>query len=149
MMNFEPETERQLRERFERSCDTVYDYRQGFPAVAPSSRREHVFDYADGLRMIVSLDREDDGAPYLHVSASAVPNSELYRHISYGMVRRPQFKQIVEARFEVLSGKPFDLEFCGFSATKAVPHWRRRERVQPSCAGRGDSNESLGARNLT
>jgi len=38
----------------------------------PGEKRQHVFDFEDGIRCIASLDRQTDGRVYLHMSFSTV-----------------------------------------------------------------------------
>jgi hypothetical protein len=124
---FEPESPSALRERFPAALDRVFDYREGAPAELPSGLRAHVFDFEDGVRMIVSRDMEGKGEVYLHVSASVEPGTRCWALVSGGTITRSDFRRLMESRFFHLSGQRERLEFCGFSRGKGVPHWRRLE----------------------
>lgn len=124
---FEPRPLDELRARYPAAVERVFDYRFGFPAVWPSQLRAHVFDFEDGLRVMVSRDREEEDGTYLHVSASLEPGHGLFESVARGAVGLRQFLTIVEERFALLSGDVGRLDFCGLSGGKGVPHWRRRE----------------------
>ena len=71
MLPFEPETEEELRARYLAAMTRVYDVTGFFemPADRPGLHREHVFDFEDGLRLIISREKRDKDV-YLHWSAS-------------------------------------------------------------------------------
>jgi hypothetical protein len=68
---FQPETTEQLKARFEKAMETVYDADaiMNESTDRPVLHREHVFDFEDGIRLIISKDKTM-GRVYLHVSAS-------------------------------------------------------------------------------
>lgn len=126
---FEPQPMAALQERFAEALRRVFDYRAGVPDEIPSGLREHVFDFEDGVRMIVSRDMEDEGGVYLHVSASVEPGMLYATLITTRVITAQDFLRRVERRFAQLSGQEEPLEFCGFTRGKGVPHWRRIEGV--------------------
>lgn len=71
MLPFEPEDMALMKKRFikalEHPIDAVLVY--AGQQKAASSRREHVFDFPDGMRMVISVDIIEKGK-YLHISAS-------------------------------------------------------------------------------
>ena len=87
---------------------------------APGLHPEHVFDFHDGLRLIVSLDRYQHGT-HLHVSASVFPRSKLHDRIERGTLTMPGFQAIVKDRVGHLSG--LDVEFAFVTSEKRVPHF--------------------------
>lgn len=70
-LEFKPESYEEMKERYPLAVKDLIDtnlVKEGF--IDPPSRdRKHVFDYPDGLRLIVSLDLAE-GRKFLHVSAS-------------------------------------------------------------------------------
>jgi hypothetical protein len=71
MIPFKPESIDSLKDRF---CDALIDsydveeVRKG-NIDAPSGQGQHIFDFEDGLRMIVSRD-VSDGQDFIHISGS-------------------------------------------------------------------------------
>lgn len=125
---FEPQPQPALQERFPQALGRVFDFRAGVPDELPSKLRAHVFDFEDGVRMMVSRDMEEEGKVYLHVSASVEPGMLYWGLILSGAIGKSEFLRRMEHRFAQLSGQSEKLEFCGFSPGKGVPHWRRLER---------------------
>lgn len=127
MLPFKPESMEALRSRYHAALVPVFDCRKGVPRPRPGELRGHVFDCADGLRLIVSRDRESDAELFLHLSASLTPGLPLYDKLARGGVSKRQFIKLVLARFREVSGDYKPLELAGFSSGKGVPHWRRLE----------------------
>ena len=72
MLPVEPETLAELKVRFPQAVESVIyieKVRSG-EQVSPSTLREHVFDFPDGMRMIVSREDLGDGNVFYHASAS-------------------------------------------------------------------------------
>lgn len=90
----------------------------------PGQQRQHVFDFLNGLRLIVSRDRHPDGTRYLHVSASAFGLTEA--QIRSGVLEPPGFLALVRAAYRELSDDRRELPLVGFSE-KGVPHFLRAE----------------------
>lgn len=127
MLPFLPESLDKLRERYQSALVPVFDCRRGVPRPRPGELRGHVFDCHDGMRLIVSRDRESERELYLHLSASFVPGSDLYRSLERGKLKPHEFVRMAQQRFRQISGDQGDLELLGFSEGKGVPHWRRLE----------------------
>jgi hypothetical protein len=72
MVPFEPQTLDELKARFHEAVSGVVDTDEIRRGLRPPPSREpkHVFDFDDGLRLIVSVDRVMD-EEFLHVSASS------------------------------------------------------------------------------
>lgn len=83
MMPFEPEKLEALRARFPKALLRLWyvDHAPLPGEPAPYNTREHVFDFEDGLRLIISKDRDAGGEPrhdivgHIHVSASVIPGT--------------------------------------------------------------------------
>ena len=71
MLPFKPETIEALKVRYPAALERVFDVRELTGPVddRPGLKREHVFDFEDGLRLIVSREMHDRGL-CLHLSAS-------------------------------------------------------------------------------
>lgn len=127
---FKPEPLLALQARLPEALAPIWDFRDSQPESGPGQRREHVFDFQDGLRLIVSRDKQDEGKPYLHVSASITPSHALYDKVENGFLTRYAIKTIVEERFFRLSGQSImgmDVLLL-WSEGKGVPHWFKREK---------------------
>jgi hypothetical protein len=76
MLPFEPEPVIVLKQRYRDAIRDIINPRvvARDPALAPSKKREHVFDFPDGLRLIISTD-QIDGVRTTHYSASMNPTN--------------------------------------------------------------------------
>jgi len=74
----------------------IGNYRPGFLP-------EHVFDFHDGLRFIVSSDQYNMGL-YIHISASAEPGSKLWDLGRRGKLGVHRFTEIVKERIRFVGG---------------------------------------------
>lgn len=85
----------------------------------PGLREECVFDFHDGLRWIVSTETHDFWQG-VHLSASARPDSALWRKIRSGGLKPDAFVTLIVERVRFVSG----LEMCliGFTST-GIPHF--------------------------
>lgn len=75
---FEPELEEALRGRFTKALSPVYlveDIQKG--GRRPGQSRNHVFDYFDGTRLIISRERSRELGACLHVSVSFQPGMSI------------------------------------------------------------------------
>ena len=72
MLPYEPETLSDMKLRFHAAVDSVVyiDKVRSGEQVSPSKLRKHVFDFPDGMRMIVSREDLGDGKVFYHASAS-------------------------------------------------------------------------------
>lgn len=100
---FAKETMQQLKDRFNKALEKVWDV----DAIAidpekidrPAQHREHVFDFEDGIRLIISKDKTD-GNLFIHISGSS-----LIKKISDKEMLEELIKKLVE-----LNGSAFNVE---------------------------------------
>jgi len=130
-LDFKPESFEDLQKRFYKSLEKIYignDILNGITE-PPSQNPNCVFDFSDGLRMIISkeLDRDET---VIHISTSFQDNSELHHKlIEIGNVAmmKAKFRTISELRYRELSSDSRVMKFLGFSEEKGVPHWIIKE----------------------
>jgi|SRR5688572_4008147 len=87
-LDFNPEPLESLKARFPKAIDTIWGKIK--TEDRPGMYREHVFDFEDGLRMIISREVLIDPEPVIHVSASWANN------------RPPRLKNVI---IEIVTGK--------------------------------------------
>ena len=114
-VEFEAESLEVAQERFSASVKDLYD---GTEELRPGEQRKHIFDFEDGLRLIVSKDQYPDpaGSVGIHVSASVVDDETcgLYARIRAAIEQNPQvpvtnaaasaIDKATHERFKLLSG---------------------------------------------
>lgn len=127
-----PVTNRPLaehRKRFPEALRRVYELvdveKWGNSDDRPGTKPEHVFDFAEGLRLIISRERTEKGKLLVHLSASLTEGSLFDR---LAAMPKPQamheFKWAVQRYYFELCGRTIgDDEFLGWSEGKGVPHW--------------------------
>lgn len=93
---FKPEPIEKLRERYPAAIKDVFDAREGTPSPRPGELRANVFDFHEGLRLIISMDRVQDDITLLHLSARPEKAIALYPDHS--------FRRIAIESFVVISG---------------------------------------------
>jgi len=73
---FEPEPLESLRARYSEAVKGITNPKvvERNPSRAPSKKRKHVFDFEDGLRLVVSVDQYQ-GVRVTHYSASMYPDN--------------------------------------------------------------------------
>jgi hypothetical protein len=86
----------------------------------PGLHREHVLDFHDGMRLIVSVDKYGDGATYMHVSGSVRPNTRLREAIVKRKLLIDQFIEKMQERVKLLCGKTVVLGYI--TQPKGIPH---------------------------
>ena len=89
----------------------------------PGPQPQHVFDWEDGLRLIVSRDRFPDGRLGIAVSGSLVPAGALHRQLQRESELEDGFCAAVSERWRVLANSSRIPEFLGWSREKGVPHF--------------------------
>lgn len=123
----DPQPLAQLRARYPDAVATIHDVESVRLGVAPdpSSDPRHVFDWPDGLHMIVSRGRLPCGHVVIHFSASVRPGSPAHLAVERAVVEhgREACLPWVEGRFRLLSGWRGEVRFLGWSEGKGVPHW--------------------------
>jgi len=116
---FEPESIESARARLWKALEKVFNAHIGDSlSVLPRKElRRYVFDFDDGLRMIVTRDIEEPGnPPVVHVSCSVVGDEAVARVIAGG---RDAYLLLVRQRWEQLGRAP--LRFVNWDH-KGVPH---------------------------
>lgn len=118
MLDFIPQSTEELKKRFPEALKAAYDAKKvaAQKLERPGEKREHVFDFEDGVRIVISRDFAE-GVEYIHFSGSV--DNELYKGPThYG------FFQEVICRFNILSNYVYNrsIRFAGISA-KGIPHF--------------------------
>ncbi len=108
----------------------------------PGLQRRHVFDFEDGLRLIVS--REDHGSQRIgprrglgevvHVSASLTAGSSELRRCQFARNPRKAFLLAAIARMAELLDRPYRESLFLWSESGYVPHWFLKIDQDPLCA---------------
>lgn len=105
-----------LKARYDAALKPVYATETALPLdQTPGSKPEHLFDFTDGVRLIISRDILN-GAEVIHLSASAVP--EIYTGPFDGLLLKTMKKHFFE-----LSGVSRGLVFVGLTKESGIPHW--------------------------
>jgi hypothetical protein len=126
-----------LRSRYARALEHVYDVaaiRDG-AAIRPGEVAANVFDWSDGLRLIVSRERFEGGEVALHFSASFPRGCRLHRDVGKAVAEKGPAEALryflaeAVARFAELSGDARTPVLIGQS-DEGIPHWNIEE--QPS-----------------
>jgi hypothetical protein len=133
VLPFKPETIEDLRARYQSALTTIFDIAEiEAGGVRPGQLRRHVFDCEDGIRLLISRDRDSRNAatskPALHVSASVEKGYEVYTMAERGELSPEGFLRMAKERFASISGDPRRLRLLGFSHEAGVPHWMVEER---------------------
>jgi len=98
-LSFQPESNEKLAERFSRALDRIYDAEEisnKLDADRPGLHRENVFDFEDGVRIIISRDRARDKI-FLHLSGIS----------QNGKVSGKDMLELMIKRFVNLMRRPF------------------------------------------
>lgn len=128
------ETLAELQARYPRALEFVFDQEaiQNQGAIRPGEVAAQVFDFEDGLRMIVSREQEADGKLLLHLSAS-FRNECAMADKFLGRLRKvsrsaalEEWRVGVELRFAELASDRRPFRFLGWSGNM-IPHWIREE----------------------
>ena len=81
----------------------------------PGLHRENVFDFEDGLRLLISRDLFPLIGERIHVSASWESNAPDLKYIEYAT-------EIIGKAYHTIGGKG-SLTWMGQSPGKRIPHW--------------------------
>lgn len=120
MIPFEPEPIDEARDRFPVALETTYEaWRAASPEWnVPGEKRENIFDFDDGLRLIVSRDiLYPFEEPVIHVSAS------LYEAERWRTRSRKRVERIIRQRLEKLFGGGRVVMGPMWITSGRVPHW--------------------------
>jgi len=114
------------------AMDVVIEECIADPSRRPGANPRHVFDFPDGMRLIVSFDTWQGQPPILHVSASYVPDSQVDQMIrmvpNVGSMRLAAFVGAAVQHFQQLSGVAAGLKLKAFNGY--VPHFFGPTREQ-------------------
>lgn len=125
-LEFKPESVEQARDRFTKAVEKVWTVTAAMLS-RPGIERENVFDFFDGLRLIVSREKVAHGTDVmLHVSASMQPDTFVWKtfakHNKPWKSKIPLFREYVQKRFAEISGGLRCPAFYGVS-DGGVVHW--------------------------
>lgn len=125
MLAYDVKTATEHRQRWAAAVVKTWDFRGYIGEIPddidrPGLHPENVFDFHDGLRLIVSQDLYDVGE-HLHVSASLRPGSPLYQKVERGKMKVPDFALLVRNRVQFVGGA--DVTLCYLTEEKGVPHF--------------------------
>lgn len=141
IVKFDPETLAQLQARFPQALAKPLDLAVAKEADAPGFHRENTFDFHDGLRVCASIDVGADGGDFvvphlgiplgrkvLHLSAMAMPNTELedaYKRAMRGTEQTAAewFVAAVAGRLLSLTNYSGTLYCLGAVSRPHVIHW--------------------------
>jgi hypothetical protein len=127
-----PEPVEALRARYPRALEPVYDAVaiRDRGATRPGEVAANVFDFEDGMRLIINRERMPDGELVLHVSASVRNGSALGGELrdaartKSAAVIKEMMAFRVGSHFHQLSGET-GLELAGWTGG-GVPHFTRK-----------------------
>lgn len=122
---YRPEPENWLAARFARALTTIFDAEACALGVAPlpCQSPRNVFDFADGLRLVASLDRGGDGRVRLHLSSIVFQFSELGEAIRTRRVNGDMALMLSVERYYRLSRDRRRAQFM-YQARGGALHWR-------------------------
>lgn len=138
MLPYIPERISKHKARYPKAIEPVYDGTQKeLPFVwdLPGSKREHIFDFRIGLRLLISRDKLPIFKTIMtgvHFSASVIENTNIYSILmKVTEIAGPQkaSERLCEYSliyFQQVSGISKDhpgIRFMGFSPEKGIPHW--------------------------
>lgn len=108
------------RQRWPAAVVRIWDFRgirqDDIPNIdRPGCHSENIFDFFDGLRLIVSMDRYDHGIN-LHVSASVREKTQLWRRLMRRSMTWAALDDLVRDRVQFLGGGPVAFSFATLSA---------------------------------
>lgn len=125
-----PESLEALKARYGRALEHIYDQAaiEHGGAIRPGEVAANVFDFEDGLRLIVSRERMPDGDLVLHLSASFPKDCRLADEFRLLAVATPKqkilrmFLSSIPGRFAEMSGETRVPHYLG-SSDRGIPHW--------------------------
>lgn len=116
---YEPQSIEQLKSRFSKCLEKVWDKDiDDLDKERPGLLRDYVFDFENGLRLIISKDNYKElGGLHIHISCSA-NKSDTFNHC----FNKNHLNRFIQACYNSIGGKG-NLEFIGFTEGR-VPHWK-------------------------
>lgn len=107
MLNFQPISATEHRERWAAALVKLWDFRGtqtiGVDADRPSLHPEHIFDFHDGLRLLVSRDHYDFGE-HIHIGAWISDRSPLFHKVGKKKIDGQRLLDIIGERITFISG---------------------------------------------
>lgn len=117
MIPFKPESLLQLQARYKAAIQKTWDIANADETTRPGNQRAHVFDCNDGIRIIISKDRDHiTNKYYLHFSCS------IDEKTFTGIMNKKLIDKFVE-RFNEISGRNEKFPVVTFFTPKGIPHW--------------------------
>ena len=126
----EPQTLAQLQARFPFALSRIHDTADVITKGIDfqlGQKRQHVFDCEDGLRLIMSREREPRGRVFIHLSASWDPTCVFYRKIEQYAATLTDALQLIEQRYREITGDQRPLRFLGMTFPRGIPHFSIEE----------------------
>lgn len=126
MIKFNPELLSKLQERYLEAIKDTYiqlDVARGIRS-RPGSHKEHVFDFVDRVRLIISKEQEPDGRLVIHISGSisdAVPRQEAFHPIK---LTDTYIHHIIE-HYALVSGNTKELIVVGITEGNIIHFYSR------------------------
>lgn len=111
MNKYNPEPLERLKLRYSKALEELYiqlDVSRGI-RVRPGSQPSNVFDFADGIRLIISKEQQPDGRLVIHISGSAMGSDGHPIKLTDNLIHH-----IVE-HYGLISGNLGSLEVVGIS----------------------------------
>jgi hypothetical protein len=124
MLDYHPLTATEQRTRWPAATAKEWDFTElvgqvPLDADRPGLHPENLFDFHDGLRLIVSIDKYNFGT-YLHVSASAWPATKVYVAVRNGKMNGKNIDALVAERVRFLCGRNVAL---GYVTGRGISHY--------------------------
>ena len=129
-VEYNPQPLAQLKERYSKALSKLFVLEEVVEGGdRPGLNPANIFDFEDGLRLIVSRDHGMVfGEERVHFSASLRPGSDLEQNARYQAKKRGRdvamnyILRRAEAGFRQISGVA-EFTFIGLSEGKYIPHW--------------------------
>jgi hypothetical protein len=106
------------------------DLQARYPAalnfIAKQLDRRNIFDFQDGVRIMVSRQMIDRRGCVIWLSAGIIRDTRMWRMFEHKELTQALFKLLIEGRYIELSGGGQPMTFRGFSP-KGIPYWMRRD----------------------
>jgi hypothetical protein len=123
---FRPESVEKLKGRYHLALDPPNDVESVEIGVClpPEEQRRNLFDFDDGLRMVISYDVHEDGKKAIHLAAFMLNGSELQDRLRLenGGLDTETYLRDVILRFRLLSQYRKRVEWLGFLEDTSA-HW--------------------------
>jgi len=121
-INIEPfET---LRRRFSEAVKNSYDTLKiaANPKDRPGQKPEHVFDFDDGIRLIISRDRFNE-KEVLHFSGSVLPGYPIETGLPPRLYLAKFLGECTEKITKLSGCRTSDVKLVAITQEKGIPHW--------------------------